>query len=230
MASWMVHLRVADSLLNQIPGLSQTEFIVGNIAPDSGIPNEDGITFTPSSVISHFKLDDGIPKTIHIPSFVDKYFTFNQQLSYSREECSFFLGYLSHLLTDLLWVESAVIPLQKRYPDQWAADKKALIREAKTDWYDLDFLYLINHPDFRAFSIYEKAVGFKNTCLDFFSSDAFDKRREYITAFYRSANENLDRPYPYFTEQDAQSFVLSASRTIRLLLQEKYCVRLHSSV
>ena len=230
MASWMVHLRVADSLLNQISGLSQTEFIVGNIAPDSGIPNEDGIPFPPSSVISHFKLDDGISKTIHIPSFVDKYFTFNQQLSYSREEYSFFLGYLSHLLTDLLWVESAVIPLQKRYPDQWAADKKALIREAKTDWYDLDFLYLINHPDFRAFSIYEKAVGFKNTYLDFFSSDAFDKRREYITAFYRSANENLDRPYPYFTEQDAQPFVLSASRTIRLLLQEKYCVRLHSSV
>ena len=32
MASWMVHLRVADSLLDQIPGLSQAEFIVGNIA------------------------------------------------------------------------------------------------------------------------------------------------------------------------------------------------------
>ena len=32
MASWMVHLRVADSLLDQIPDLSQAEFIVGNIA------------------------------------------------------------------------------------------------------------------------------------------------------------------------------------------------------
>ena len=230
MASWMVHLRVANSLLDQIPGLSQAEFIVGNIAPDSGVPNEDGITFTPSSVISHFKLDNDIPKTIHIPSFVDKYFTFNQQLSYSCAEYSFFLGYLSHLLTDQLWVESAVAPLQKRYPDRWEADKKALIISAKEDWYDIDFLYLKNNPNFRAFSIYENAVGFKNTYLDFFSPDAFDKRRAYITSFYRSANQNLDRPYPYFTEQDAQSFVLSASRTIRLLLQEKYCVGLHSSV
>lgn len=41
MASWMVHLRIADLLLSQISGLCPTEFIVGNIAPDSGVPNED---------------------------------------------------------------------------------------------------------------------------------------------------------------------------------------------
>ena len=127
-------------------------------------------------------------------------------------------------------MESAVAPLKERYPEQWNADRKALIARAKEDWYDLDFLYIKNHPDFRAFSIYSNAVGFQNSYLDFFSSDAFDNRREYITAFYRSANENLDRPYPYFTEQDAQSFVLSASRTIHRLFQEKYCVGLHSSM
>lgn len=94
MASWMIHLRVADALLDLIPGLSQTEFVVGNIAPDSGIPNDDGISFTPSSVISHFKLDSSIPKTIHIPAFVDQYFTRHHQLSYSREEYSFLDIYL----------------------------------------------------------------------------------------------------------------------------------------
>lgn len=92
-----------------------------------------------------------------------------------------------------------------------------------SDWYDLDFLYIKMHPDFRAFSIYSNAVGFQNSYLDFFSSDAFDARREYITSFYRSANDNLERPYIYFTEQAAQSFVLSASSTIHLLLREKYC-------
>ena len=223
MASWMIHLRVADALLDLIPGLSPTEFVVGNIAPDSGIPNDDGISFTPSTVISHFKLDSSIPKSIYIPSFVDQYFTKHHQLSYSREEYSFFLGYLSHLLTDQLWVESAVAPLKERYPEQWNADRNALIARAKEDWYDLDFLYIKNHPDFRAFSIYSNAVGFQNSHLDFFSSDAFDARREYITSFYRSANDNLERPYIYFTEQAAQSFVLSASSNIHLLLREKYC-------
>jgi hypothetical protein len=40
MATWMVHLRIADKLLNKIKGLSYTEFVVGNIAPDSGVPND----------------------------------------------------------------------------------------------------------------------------------------------------------------------------------------------
>lgn len=36
MASWMVHLRIADRLLSEFPDLEETEFVVGNIAPDSG--------------------------------------------------------------------------------------------------------------------------------------------------------------------------------------------------
>ena len=55
MASWIVHLRIADKLLNEIFNLSSTEFVVGNIAPDSGIPNGDWSVFTPSGDISHFK-------------------------------------------------------------------------------------------------------------------------------------------------------------------------------
>lgn len=35
MASWMIHLRVADLLTDRIPGLDKTAFVVGNIAPDS---------------------------------------------------------------------------------------------------------------------------------------------------------------------------------------------------
>lgn len=36
MASWMVHLRIGDILLDHLPDLEATEFVVGNIAPDSG--------------------------------------------------------------------------------------------------------------------------------------------------------------------------------------------------
>jgi hypothetical protein len=55
MASWMVHLRIVDRLLDEICNLTVAEFIVGNIAPDSGIPNDDWSVFTPSGDISHFK-------------------------------------------------------------------------------------------------------------------------------------------------------------------------------
>ena len=42
MASWMIHLRIADKLLDKIPDLSPIEFIMGNMAPDSGVPVEGG--------------------------------------------------------------------------------------------------------------------------------------------------------------------------------------------
>lgn len=58
MASWMVHLRIADKLMDLISNLSYTEFVIGNIAPDSGVPNEDWSIFTPSTEISHFKTID----------------------------------------------------------------------------------------------------------------------------------------------------------------------------
>ena len=55
MASWMIHLRIADKLLDRLANIEITEFIMGNIAPDSGVPNEDWSVFTPSGDISHFK-------------------------------------------------------------------------------------------------------------------------------------------------------------------------------
>lgn len=77
MASWMVHLRIADKLLDQIPGLSPVEFIMGNIAPDSGVPNEDWSSYTPSSTVSHFRKGGSLStgKNIDIPSFLDRYFS-----------------------------------------------------------------------------------------------------------------------------------------------------------
>lgn len=221
MASWIVHLRIADQLLDRIPDLRSTEFVVGNIAPDSGIPNADWSAYTPSPVLSHFKTDDSVPKSIHIPLFIARHFSEEKRAEYTKEEYSFFLGYLVHLLTDQLWSSQVASPLQNRFPEEWAADKHTLIQKAKEDWYDLDFLYLKQHPGFRAYAIYENAVGFRNTFLDIFSPDAFDNRREYITAFYRQENDHLDREYPYLTEAEMDFFVQNAAGQILARLKSE---------
>ena len=53
MASWMIHLRVADRLLDLIPDLSPIEFIMGNLAPDSGrVCGTD--QFDPPAKITHY--------------------------------------------------------------------------------------------------------------------------------------------------------------------------------
>ena len=208
MASWMVHLRVADKLLDHIEGIRETEFIVGNIAPDSGVPNADWTVYTPPKDVSHFKtyLADGT-SIIDVQTYLRQYFTTEKRADYSREQYSFYLGYLTHLLTDREWVAHIYKPSIARYPEAYAADSYKLLWTLKTDWYDLDFLYLKKHPDFRAFHIYENAMGFINTYMDIFAEDAFENRREYITGFYRGGREDIEREYQYLTEAQADRFV-----------------------
>ena len=219
MASWMVHLRVADRLLSKIRFLSPTEFIVGNIAPDSGVPNEDWSVFTPSTKISHFKTEN---KKADPEAFAAKYFLPRQQETYDARQYSFYLGYLVHLMTDVEWSKNIVHPALDKFAEEKQRDREGFIWKMKEDWYDLDFKFLRDHPAFRAFAIYFAAEGFQNDFMEEFSADAFDNRRRYITAFYREKKENLDRAYPYLTQEEMDTFVESCWQTILTKLKSSY--------
>ncbi|MBQ8813284.1 MAG: zinc dependent phospholipase C family protein [Lachnospiraceae bacterium] len=219
MASWMVHLRVADALLDKFNGLTETAFVVGNIAPDSGVPTPDGRAYVPDKNTSHFKRPDKTGKTEISPeAFADQYFTKEMRAGYNRKQYSFYLGYYVHLLTDVLWKQEVWYPAVNAYRAAYEADPQEMIRKWKRDWYDLDFRYLREHPDFRAFQIYEQAIGFENGYLDIFAGDAFDDRRKYITGFYRKGREDLDREYPYLNEKQMDKFVEDAVEYIENVL------------
>lgn len=211
MATWMVHLRIADGIMREIPKLERQEFIMGNIAPDSGVPNDDWSVFTPNTNVSHFKTDGEIT----VPLFSDKYMNKELWAGYSEREKSFFLGYYVHLLTDVLWKENIVDPSIQRFSELFEKDKDA-IWKLKEDWYDLDHLFLKKNPCFRTFLEYENAVGFTNTFMEEFAEDALDDRRAYVSNFYREKHENLEREYPYLNEQEMGLFV---GNTIELLTQ-----------
>lgn len=215
MASWMVHFRIADALLDNVKGLSPVEFVFGNIAPDSGVPNADWSEFTPSGDISHFKTTaaDGL-KDIHIGEYTGAYLGAEQCKKYSGAQKSFYLGYLTHLLTDIFWVDKIVRPSKEKFRALYERNRNEWIWTLKKDWYDLDFLFLWQHPDFRAFCLYEKTAGFRNEFLDFFAADAFDVRREYICGFYRKGREGLDREYLYLTKQEMDCFVAECAGEI----------------
>lgn len=223
MASWMVHLRITDKMLDRLEGMvSETEFVVGNIAPDSGVPNEDWSVFTPPGNVSHFKIpSENGWKNVNIEKYINSYFTKEQQKNYNKEEFSFYLGYLTHLLTDIEWVKQICLPSEEKFADVLVQKGRTdFIWTLKKDWYDLDFLYLKKHPDFRAFQIYHSAEGFKNTFMDIFSEDAFENRRQYITGFYLAGRENLEREYTYLTEAEAERFVENTVEGIVGLLDE----------
>ena len=220
MASWMVHLRVADKLMGKIRFVSPTEFIVGNIAPDSGVPNADWSVFTPSTTVSHFKTEKG--QKAGPDAFAQKYFLPYMQERYDAKAYSFYLGYLVHLLTDVEWSKNVVHPALEKFSEECAADRNGLIWKMKEDWYDLDFRFLRDHPDFRAFRIYAEAEGFQNEFMEEFCPDAFDNRRGYITGFYGQQKENLDREYPYLSEAEMDAFVDLCWQNILSVLKSSY--------
>ena len=222
MASWMVHLRIADKLLDSIPALAPVEFIVGNLAPDSGVPNEDWSVFTPDTAVSHFRTPG---KKADPDAFATKYFTQSQIKGYDEQHYSFYLGYLCHLLTDALWSRDIARPAKTRFAHEFAEDP-GFFWTIKKDWYDLDFKYLRDHPGCRAFRVYLGALGFQNKYMDEFSPDAFDNRRDYITNFYLEGSDGLDRTYPYLTQQEMDDFVNHTASEILDILHTEYMVKL----
>ena len=217
MASWMIHLRVADKLLDRIPHISPIEFIMGNMAPDSGVPNEDWSAFTPAKALSHFQIDG---KNIDPNAYIARYFTPEHRAGYDSGQFAFHLGYLCHLMADVVWHDEIYLPCRARCIHEFESDKNAFISRVKADWYDLDFLYLKKHPGFRAFRAYLGSVGFVNRYLDFFAPDAFDSRRAYITDFYLQPREGLERAYPYLTEARSDAFVDEVANRIMDRLEE----------
>jgi hypothetical protein len=223
MASWMVHLRIADKLLETLPVESPIEFIVGNMAPDSGVPNEDWSVFSPPTKISHFKT--GTEKA-GPEAFVEKYFRPEQRQGYNDSQYAFYLGYLTHLITDRLWSKQIARPSFRKFIGGEPPYHDPKVWDIKEDWYNLDYKYLRDHPGFRAFRVYLGAVGFRNDFMEEFAVDAFDNRRAYITDFYLKGKENLDRVYPYLTEQEMDAFVDTAVGEISDILHRNYGINL----
>lgn len=213
MASWIPHLRIADSLLGDIDDLPWAHFIIGNIAPDSGEPNEDWSAFTPSTDISHWKLP-GVPRAERAERFRGKHL----EKPKDGESAAFLLGYYSHLLTDYIWSRDIYLPQRKIYAAEFEADS-GFIWKIKRDMYDLDHLYLREHPDFRAFEIFAGVESFPNLYLDYFSATAFEIKIVYIANLYNSFDGDLAREYPYMTKVDMDNFVEIATTEIRPKIQ-----------
>ncbi len=143
MATWLTHLRIAENILKQVPGLEPGSFAVGNIAPDSGIPDEKGKNFTPGPTITHFITEPGPPPRIADLNFYRQYLEPLKEQPANASIFSFRLGYFFHLVTDNLWQANTYKPMRARYKEQYAE----FIREVKEDWYGQDFIFMQSHPD-----------------------------------------------------------------------------------
>ena len=215
MASWIIHLRVAQQLYQQLHIEPTDAFILGNIAPDSGVPTADGAGFTPDAAISHFRsLDENGIKNIHEDLFIAQYFTPKHRSSYSKKKYAFFLGYLTHLLTDKLWARDIVYPAKEKQNALFQTNRELFWQTVKKDWYDLDFMYLKANPAFEAFRIYRENPNIQNIYVDFFPENAFEERRRFILDFYTNGTANIVEHNTYLSKEELDHFVLSCAKEI----------------
>ena len=209
MATWITHLRIAENILNKGFSLDTTAFTVGNIGPDSGVPNEDWSSFNPSRGVTHW-IDDA--NKINAKAFYDKYIA-NTTLRQDKAYFSFILGYYVHLLTDIEWSKlTDVKKLNPLYKEGLGKYPK-FIWTIKKDWYGLDFLYLKNNPNSLFFTVFKNILEVP-TYLDYFPENAFKIQVKYITEYYLGENEETKENFIYLNQNEMDTFVVNATQTI----------------
>jgi hypothetical protein len=214
MATWIAHLRIAENLLDEIPNLDAGQFAIGNVAPDSGVPDEKWEKFDPPPQVTHFKRSDSVHKDI-----ADLDFYRGHLADVSPQDAgrfSFRLGYFFHLITDNLWTIHIGRPTQERYPEQFAADKD-FIWEVKEDWYGLDHIYVRAHPDCLYWRVFLNSEP-EFADLDFLPPQALRHQLKHIKSYYQRRDEGTDamcaRPMIYLPQSEMDAFVHTATERI----------------
>ena len=222
MATWIAHLRIAENLLERIPNLDPGQFAVGNVAPDSGIPDENWEKFDPPPEVTHFKRSKSVHKDIADLDFYREYLADVSPDDTGRY--SFRLGYFFHLITDNLWTIEVGRPTSERWAEQFAADRK-FIWEVKEDWYGLDHIYVREHPDCLYWRVFLEAEPFDSAkggppsaYLDFLPPDALSRQLKHIKSFYQRDDDEIKammaRPMIYLSQSEMDRFVTTATERI----------------
>lgn len=215
MATWIAHLRIAENLLAHITALDEGQFAIGNVAPDSGIPDEKWEKFEPPPEVTHFKRSDSVHKDLADLDFYRGYLAHVSPQDILR--FSFRLGYFFHLITDNLWSDLIGKPTQEKYPGQFATDKD-FIWEVKKDWYGLDHRYVRAHPDCLFWRVLLNAEP-EELDLDFLPLRVLLQQLGHIKTYYQRRDEEIDkkcaRPMIYLSADRMDSFVLEATHRIQ---------------
>ena len=219
MATWLAHLRIAENLLERISGpstgsgqrLEPGQFAIGNIAPDSGIPDEKWENFTPPPEVTHFQRSKSVHKDL---ADLDFYRSYLADITPSdSDRFSFRLGYFFHLITDNLWTKQVGKPTTERFAGQFAADR-SFIWEVKKDWYGLDHIYVREHPGCLYWRIFLDAQP-ASTDLDFLPPQALPRQMDLIKSYYQRDDEEIQdmmtRPKNYLSREQMDRFVIESS-------------------
>jgi len=214
MATWIAHLRIAENILKNMDDLDSIAFILGNVGPDSGVPNEDWSGFNPPKKITHWINEEN---NIDAERFFDRYLK-NNLMEYSKY--SYVLGYYIHLLTDIEWSKFFNEKKKNALYNKKLKEDASFIWTIKKDWYGLDFLYLEKNPNFIFHTIF-KNIDEVPDYIDYFPKGALMKQVKYITEYYLGDNEETKENFIYLNEEEMDKFIDDTSKKINGILKGK---------
>ena len=205
MATWICHLRVAEKIASELPGLDRSAFYAGSLTPDSGIPNDTWTEFTPPKEITHFLVKGEGNEAIHDLEFYHTYLK-KQPGKLFDADTSFRWGYYFHLLTDILWVNLIWTPTRLICADMIAEiGKLAMVDRVKSDWYGLDHRFLRDNPGWEP---WQRILSLELTGIpiNHIPLSAVTAQLDLIRSYYTDPEPGrvLERPFPYLNEATMQ--------------------------
>jgi hypothetical protein len=203
--------------------LEAASFPVGNIAPDSGIPDEKWEKFTTSPEVTHFGNFPGVHRKLADMEFYRRHLLPLRGKA-DLASVSFRTGYFFHLITDNPWSARIGEPTAQRYSAEFEVNKN-FIWEVKKDWYGLDYIYVRGHPESLFWKIFLTAQP-SNGDLDFLPLEAVRQRVETIQQDYQRTDQKVQKAYnrPYITLSgiEMDQFIDESTRHIARIYQQPW--------
>lgn len=209
MASFMIHLRVAEKLYNDIENITEKDFIIGSLAPDCSDVNLKGEFVSPSENISHFYSK----RSINVPDAEKFYEDYLYEKELSKECFSFYMGYYCHLLTDICWNEF-IKSIVDEYGNEVAKHPSYIIKAKNNIWESIDLNFIKNEEPFRPYSVLKKNKMYINNYLNVFDKYSFYKKFVKVVNFYESNGKYLDYNLPKSLRNKIDEFVDSTYKRI----------------
>lgn len=205
MPAWAIHFRVADMLLDKINGLNTEYFLIGNIAPDCGVPVSG--QYNPPTGVTHFTAEE-----ISNKSDCDYDYIYNK---YVKDESdinkkSFFTGYFVHLYTDCQNAVLNCFPIEEKYGK--FRETPGLSAAVRREWNNIDFEFFKKNKS-PSFEIFKKLDGFEESYPEWYKNGEIPWQMKNIVSFYEN-NKPKYMKYKYANSQHMSDFVVKAAQNV----------------
>ncbi len=219
MGTWICHLRIAEKLLPHLPKVDNILFTFGNLAPDSGVPNEDWTEFDPPKEVTHFLNKGEGEGYIRDLAYYREYLAgLNPQQD--LQQYSFRLGYFTHLICDLLWFHYLDDTMKSGFHELIEQDASKAWGLFKKDWYSLDQRFNHLHKEGLFWQVIHLTPN-PPSYLPFIRESALHQQYDYIRKFYSEYDLYWfeERKFPYLNETTMSRIVEDITKATVFILK-----------